>query len=144
VSVIRARSDGKMKNEHEEVRVPGALNNELALEETTHVEMNWDLPLRDVHRSLGRKRDTRHHAQALRKVEAPVIRKPVKRAYHKRNMSVSKYGLNRKCVACNVVGGTEVHWRRSYDTLKSYYGEDLCDRCGKAESRRLAKEKLRR
>ena len=49
----------------------------------------------------------------------------------------------RECVNCGVQGDSKIHWRRSYDELSRTYGQILCDRCGKAESRMLAKRKKR-
>ena len=49
----------------------------------------------------------------------------------------------RECVNCGVQGDSKIHWRRSYDELSRAYGQILCDRCGKAESRMLAKRKKR-
>jgi len=47
----------------------------------------------------------------------------------------------RECVTCGVQGDSKIHWRRSYDELSSTFGQFLCDKCGKAESRMLAKRK---
>ena len=49
----------------------------------------------------------------------------------------------RECVNCGVQGDSKIHWRRSYDELSSTFGQFLCDKCGKAESRMLAKRKKR-
>ena len=61
-----------------------------------------------------------------------------KAQYHKRNAN----DCDRQCVTCGVTGGAEIHWRRSYDEKRlDTYGADLCDKCGKAESRMLARRR---
>ena len=48
----------------------------------------------------------------------------------------------RACAQCDRKGDAlAIHWRRGHDPSSALFGKDLCDKCGKAESRRLVKER---
>lgn len=62
--------------------------------------------------------------------------------YHKR-IGPLREGETRHCAKCGLQGDKSHHWRRSYDEASPLFGSDLCDKCGKSESRMLSKRKTK-
>ena len=77
-------------------------------------------------------------ADDLKRTLNKKIQKPNARIRQSDSSSTARM---RECVNCGVQGDSKIHWRRSYDELSSTFGQFLCDKCGKAESRMLAKRK---
>ena len=117
----------------------GAVVNDMSIEEGAHVlgEINRDL-------SANARETTTRSTTAPKnvlKVRKTILKKPLAPAaskYHRRTDPL-KNGQVRKCSKCAIEGDNSIHWRRSYDSKSPFFGADLCDRCGKAESRALAK-----
>lgn len=91
-----------------------------------------------VSRPNLKKKQPKPKQQPKKQPKKQNTRRPQHKTYHKRNVN----DCDRECVTCGVTGGAEIHWRRSYDEKRpDTYGADLCDKCGKAESRMLAKRR---
>lgn len=70
-------------------------------------------------------------------------RRAVNDSSKRRKRSVPlREGETRTCAKCGVRGGSKIHWRHSYDENSDFaLGADLCDKCGKQQSRMLQARK---
>ena len=102
------------------------------------LEANRDLTAR----SLGSNSKTRAYEPL--KIQHGRVHKRQERSkasrYHKRTVPLRE-GETRRCSKCGLQGDSSHHWRRSYDELSPLFGSDLCDKCGKSESRMLLKRR---
>ena len=131
------KSDPPANDENES----GAVVNDMSIEEGANVlgEINRDFSANareTTTRLTTQPKNALHVRKTIRK-KPPVA--PAASKYHRRRTEPLKNGQVRKCSRCAVEGDNSIHWRRSYDSKSPFFGSDLCDRCGKAESRALAK-----